>query len=107
MKDSKSWSDQMIELGRKQTAVFTNNHLAYTNCLCEADSLRNLMHDVYCALVIKGKVTRIEDQEIEDKTALWEQTKDIAAGRLNQSKMVELSRVLVTIEYFLNEDPIC
>lgn len=103
MKASTSWSDSMIELGRKQTAVFTNDHMAYTNCLCEADSLRRLMENVYTALVLKKLLVRIEDWAQEPKEHLWEQAKDIAAGRLNQTKMIELSRVLATIEYFLNE----
>lgn len=103
MKGTNSWGESMIELGRKQTATFANDHMAYTNCLCTGDSLRNLMGDVYCALVVKGKIKRIEDWDIEAKEHLWLQTKDIAAGRLNGTKMIELSRVLATIEYFLNE----
>lgn len=102
---SNGWGDSMLELGRKQTATFANDHMAYTNCLCTGDSLRNLMGDVYCALVVRGKLTRIEDLDKDKKEHLWFQTKDIAAGRLNGTKMIELSRVLATIEYFLNETP--
>lgn len=98
-----SWREQMMDLGRKQTELFERDHMAYTDALCIGDSVRNLMSNVYLSLVGGNKVLSVERWDRIKKEELWEQTKDIANGRLSQPKLIELSYALIAIEYFLNE----
>lgn len=91
------------ELGRKQTELFSENHLVYTELLVTASASRMILNYIYGSLARSGKVIPIERVGAENEKILWETPKDISKGRMNETELVQLIKALITLEYYLNQ----
>lgn len=89
-------------LGRLQAGLFQNDHLTYMELLVKADITRHIMIYAYRWLVENKKLDLIESLPEDKKVNLWETAKEFAKDRLTKAKMIELSKALFTLEYFLN-----
>lgn len=96
-----TYSDMLINVGKQQAALCNNNSITYINCLVKFGTMRQLMTSVYFTLVHTNQVSKIENLPLEEKTALWAQTKEFAANTLSLSEMIKLSRCLYALEYLL------
>lgn len=92
----------MLDLGRKQAAMFESNNVAYCEVLVKFSSPRHILLQIYRLLVRMGKIIPVEDLLQEQKSLAWQTAKDIAKDRLGKKDLIELVQALLTIEYFLN-----
>jgi hypothetical protein len=101
---AKDWEDIWMTCGRKETAVFESNSVAYTEEVIMQNARRNLMVWIYCLLRNYKKLTAVEDLEPDVKRKMWVFVKEICAGKTDDVKrMKHIAMVFYTIEYFLNE----
>jgi hypothetical protein len=91
-----------LELGKQQAELFANDNFIFAELLITTECSRGIMVVCYTVLVRTMIIGPIEKMAIEDKQTLWETAKEIAKGRLGENKMIELSKALVSLEYFLN-----
>ena len=92
----------MLDLGRKQAALFESNNVAYCEVLVVSPVPRQIVLQAYRILVRMHKLTPVEDLLQDQKEIAWQMAKDIAKGRLGTKALIELVQALLTIEYFLN-----
>src|SRR5690242_17227257 len=100
--EMRTWPEMWIELGKKQVDVFTANHEAYLECIVTSAGIRNVMMTVYNMLVGSKMLQKLEDQPYNGKLHVWETAKEIAKDRMDKEGVIKLSKVLYTIEYYLN-----
>jgi hypothetical protein len=98
-----TWKEMWIDLGRKQVDCFTNDHETYLECIVKYTGIRDVMMMVYRMLLSSKMIQPLEDQHYEGKLHVWETAKEIAAGRMDKEGQIQLSKVLYTIEYYLNK----
>lgn len=101
MDKMKTWTEMVIEMGYKHAKMCNEDSVNYINCLVKGRGMRLVMEMVYKSLITSKKIIRIEDLTVEEKTLLWEQTKEFAAGELNNSETIKLSKCLYAIEFLL------
>lgn len=100
-----SWKEKIMDIGRKETAVFESNNLAYTNELIKYNCRRDLMKWIYIDVCNYKKLSKIEDLPQDEKEALWSFVKDVCKGQTaDVERMKDIARVFYIIEYFLNEN---
>lgn len=58
----------------------------------------------YNNLVAQSKLIQLELLKVEDKTNIWETAKEIANGRLTKEELIEFCKVLLCLEYFLQNE---
>ena len=68
-----------------------------------AKSIRSVWVGIYYWTVGKKLIQKIESLDPESKKELWNNTKDIC-GPLDKETMIEVSKALYTIEFYLNEN---
>lgn len=68
-----------------------------------SNSVRRVWLGVYSWAVGNKLITRIEDLPQADKTELWQHTKEICRKEMSIEQMKDVSRCLLTIEYYLNQ----
>ncbi len=101
---SKDWENIWMTCGRKETAVFESNSIAYTDEVITQNCRRNLMVWIYCLLRNYKKITPIENLDQETKIKMWSFVKEICAGKTDDIKrMKHIAMVFYAIEYFINE----
>lgn len=91
-----------IDLGRSQVDRFTNDHEVYLECIVKYKGIRDVMMLVYKSLLATNKIQKLEDQPYEGKLHVWETAKEIAKDRMDKEGVIQLSKILYTIEYYLN-----
>lgn len=91
-----------VWLAVEQSKVFIDNNVSYTEALVNATSIRYIWQVCYSYFVNTKQLPPLERISVEDKTHVWETAKEIAAGRLNNKKTIELSKALYCLEYVLN-----
>ena len=65
-------------------------------------SIRKTWLAIYHWSVGKNLIVKVEHLDIEIKTELWNSTKEICQGKeLTKEQMIEVSKALYTIEYWL------
>lgn len=96
-----TYSESIIEVGRKQAAMCNENSIAYINCLVTCEGMRSVMVMVYNVLTYTKAILKIENIPLEEKNTLWEQTKEFANNTLDLKETIRLSRCLYAIEYLL------
>lgn len=90
-----------LELGKKQADLFTSNNIAYMELLVTGDCNRSILNTCYNILIRTKKIKPIEDWEVGDKRNVWETAKETAKDRMDNEGLIELSKALITLEYFL------
>lgn len=94
----------MFEIGRKETAIFENDSVTYTETVLLSSGRRGIMVWVYCLLRNYKKIVPIEDLDRETKNKMWAFVKEICAGKTNDvQRMKHICMVFYAIEYFINE----
>jgi len=102
---AKRQTEFMFHIGRKETAMFEANSVAYTEEIVTMKGRRGMMVWIYCLLRNYKKVVAIEDLEPEVKNKMWQFVKEICAGKTNDLKeMKHICMVFYAIEYFINEN---
>lgn len=91
------------KLGQGQLDIFQNNCEAYFELLVTGLNQRVIMTMFYSVCVRFKLLMPIEMLPDSDKRDLWESTKDIAGGRLDNYQCIELSKCLYTIQRFLTK----
>lgn len=91
-----------LELGKKQAQEFDKNNFAYMEILVTCDCSRSIMSVCHSVLVKRNIFPVLEFMCEEDKRTAWETAKEFARGRLNNEKLIELCKALLSLEYFLN-----
>lgn len=94
--------DLFIELGKKQANLFSESHIPYIECVVTCAGMRNVMLTVYNSAVFRGEIKPLEILPQEDKLSIWETAKEMSKDRLDKNGVIELSKVLHTLEYYLN-----
>ena len=97
-----TYSESIIEVGRKQAAMCNENSLAYINCLVTCEGMRSVMVMVYNVLTYTKAIAKIENIPLEEKNTLWEQTKEFANNTLSLPETIRLSKCLYALEYLIN-----
>lgn len=100
----KSLSDYSIELGRNQVFGrygFHWNNQNFIDCLVKFYYVRWTLTCAYSGLIGKKIIIPIESLPAEEKEKLWLETKYYADGKLNKNQLVELSKALISLEYFI------
>ena len=101
----REWQEVMFRIGRKETALFEKDNIAYTNSIFLSKARIMLMDWIYKYVCKFRGIPKIEDLSLEQKADLWAFVKDICQGReVDQQRMIEIARVFYTLEYFLNEN---
>lgn len=67
----------------------------------EIKSLRSMWYGIYGDSVLNKVFIPVENLPIEEKTTLWDYTRQIAP-ELNREDKIKLSKCLYAIEYYLN-----
>ena len=97
-----TYSESIIEVGRKQAAMCNENSVAYINCLVTCEGMRSVMAMVYNVITYTRRAPKIENIPLEEKNFLWMQTKDFAKDSLSLPETIRLSKCLYALEYILN-----
>lgn len=100
--EARTWREMWIDLGQKQVDRFTENHETYLECIVKFKGIRDVMMMVYKSLLAAKKIQPLEEQPYEGKLHVWETAKEISNGRTDKEGTIQLSKVLYTIEYYLN-----
>jgi hypothetical protein len=101
---AKWWEGVWMTCGRKETAVFESNSVAYTEEVIMQSARRNLMVWIYCLLRNYKKLTAIEDLELDVKKKMWAFVNEICVGKeVDVKRKKHICMVFYTIEYFINE----
>lgn len=100
--EMRTWPEMWIDLGKKQVDRFTEDHETYLECIVKYKGIRDVMMMVYKILLATNKIQKLEDQPYEGKLHVWETAKEIAKDRMNKEGIIKLSKILYTIEYYLN-----
>jgi hypothetical protein len=90
-----------ITLGYKQAALCAENPEAYIRTLVNYGSQRSVLYTVYRALVISGRLPRIEDLPEEKKRYWWTEVQQDAGGLLPKDKLTLFAKCLYTIDYLI------
>jgi hypothetical protein len=85
-------NNSFLDLSSKQVLLFNDNNLVWTECLVKFESVKAIMDMGYNILVRSKKIIPIESMAQEDKVTLWNTTKDIASGRLDQKDLIRISK---------------
>lgn len=96
-----TYSERILEIGRKQAAMCNENSVAYINCLVTCEGMRNVMCMVYNVLTYTKSIPKIESIPTEEKHTLWEQTKEFAKDTLSLAETIRLSKALFALEYLI------
>lgn len=91
----------LVELGKKQAALFEENNVAYVSCLVKFNSQRNILVWCYTSFVGAKKINPIEDILPSEKKSMWEMANEIANGILDKDGLIELCKAFYTLEYLL------
>ena len=89
------------KLGFQQAQTFKDHPEAYLELLVTAGSQRSVMYSVYSTMRSSGMIKSIEDLPEEYRRDIWEEAKKIAAGRLDQQKIILLSKCLYCLNTIL------
>jgi hypothetical protein len=101
------WRQCVLRVGRKETAVFESNNIAYTKDLMLCNARRHLMVWIYSHLVSYKLIQPIEKLDEDVKKEMWRFIIEIWDGKeKDKKKMIQTAKVFYTIEYFLNEKQI-
>jgi diadenosine tetraphosphate (Ap4A) HIT family hydrolase len=101
---AKRQTEHMFEIGRKETALFEEHSIAYTEELITQNARRKLMIWIYCLLRNYGKLTAIEKLDQDTKEKMWRFVKEVCKGKTEDlQRMKEIAQAFYTIEYFINE----
>jgi len=100
MLDKKKYT--WVWLAVEQSKVFAENNVPYMDAMVNGDSIRYIWQVCYSYFINTKQLPPLESLPVEDKTHVWETAKEIAAGRLNNKKTIELSKSLYCLEYVLN-----
>ena len=68
-----------------------------------AKSIRSVWVGIYYWTVGMKKIQKIEHLDPDAKKELWKNTKELCERPLDKETMIEVSKALYTIEYYLNE----
>jgi len=99
------WLECMERIGRKETTLFENNNVAYTEDVIVGNCRRHIMCWIYSVLKGHKKLKPIEELEREVKEQMWAFVKEICLNKTNDKKrMIEIAKTFYVIEYFLNEN---
>lgn len=101
MAETRTWNEMIIEMGYKHAKMCNENSVVYIGCLVKGAGMRLIMELVYKSLITTKKIKKIEDLPLEEKTALWAQTKEFAANTLSLSETIMLSKSLYALEFLL------
>lgn len=100
----KSWLQCMERIGRKETFLFEQDNISYTDSIIQLNCRRSIMCWVYSVLKQHNKLVPIEKLETDVKKQMWAFVKELCAGKTDEQKrMVEVAKTFYVIEYFLNE----
>jgi hypothetical protein len=91
-----------IRIGKELSDSFEKDHVSFIDFMVKSIPVRWLFFLSYRSLCDYNKIIPIENLPEKNKRALWEQTKEIANGRLNNFRLIELSYALYCLEYYLN-----
>ena len=91
-----------MDLAIKQSRLFSEDNVNYTNALVTCDSIRNIWVCAYKGLVRIHYLGPLEGLSVSEKNNVWETAKEISAGRLNNAETIQLSKALYCLEYVLN-----
>lgn len=98
------WENAWMTCGRKETAVFESNSIAYANEVVALQARKNLMVWIYRLLKNYKKIKPIESLDYETKEKMLAFVKEICAGKTDDPvRMKEVAMVFYAIEYFINE----
>lgn len=91
-----------IDLGYSQaTLYYTVTPIVFIECLVKLRSLRDLHYECYKALVNEKILIPVELMPTEMKTALWEEAKGYAKGRLDQKSGIRFLKAMVALNHFI------
>jgi hypothetical protein len=90
----------LVELGKKQAALFNENNVAYVSCLVKFNSQRHILLWCYTSFVGSKKIIPIEELPKSDKESIWEMAKEMGVG-LDKNGIIELCKAFYTLEYLL------
>lgn len=100
-----NWDEIMMNTGRKMTATFEDNNMAFVDALILTSGTRHMMRWIYRHLVHHGRVSPIESLPIESKEQIWSFVKDVCEGKTtDRIIMKEIAMAFYAIEYFINEN---
>ena len=98
-------TEKFYEIGRKETTLFEEHSIEYTEELITQNARRKLMVWIYCLLRNYGKLTAIEMLDQDTKEKMWRFVKEICKGKTEDlQRMKEIAQAFYTIEYFINEN---
>jgi hypothetical protein len=101
---AKEQTEFMWYIGRKETAVFESNSVAYTEEVIMLNARRNLMVWIYCLLRNYKKIKPIEELDRDVKVKMWAFVNEVCAGKTNDlQRKKHICMVFYAIEYFINE----
>lgn len=105
LKIANDWKELVFRIGRKETNLFEEHSVEYTEELITQNARRKLMVWIYCLLRNYGKLTAIELLEQDIKEKMWRFVKEICKGKTDDLKrMKEIAQAFYAIEYFINEN---
>lgn len=91
----------ILSLAEQQKELFTKKDSVWFECLITGTAIRKIMTDAYKFLVKSNRLEAIEKLGSEDKTMLWEKSKEIIAGRLEKERCIEVAKSIYALGYFL------
>lgn len=99
-----NWLQCMERIGRKETILFEQDNLTYTDSIIQLNCRRSIMCWVYSVLKQHRKLVAIEKLEKEVKKQMWAFVLELCAGKnVDTKRMIEICKTFYVIEYFLNE----
>ena len=99
------WHKIMLNVGRKQTAIFEKDPDVYVDLLMATNCTRHLMKWVYGHLTCKKVIKRLEDYSTEEKQEIWDLVLDKCKAKCqDKTKLIEIAKVFCAIDYFLKEN---
>lgn len=97
-----SFNQQLVDIGKKMASSFEDHSIEFMDALVDGNGMRGLLEWVYFVLVGEKIITKIEDLPDNRKRNLWEGAKEFSKGLVVKEKLIQLSRCLYCLEYYLN-----
>lgn len=92
-----------LDLISFQVSLFEADNEKYLRFMVGAKISRKIMLNGYNFLVDRKEIPPIEEQDVEEKTKLWQTSLDFCKGILDYKETLEYAKALYTLQYILKK----
>ncbi len=91
-------NQNIINIGIWYVEQFEKDNLFFIECLVTMSAVREIMIMVYKILVFDKKISPIEQWDLILKESIWNDAKQMAAGRLDNEQCIRFAKCLYVLK---------